>query len=102
MLKRAIKVLDGDNKKEIQPSKEFPEKQKDYNELFPGFKYASEIEPYESVAKLRGDDVFIMQRLDKKYGEDFDKMLMDTKLNYMQWSKSVLKRKHRALKAYEY
>ena len=101
MLKRVNKVLDGD--KTAKPSKEFPEKQKDYNELFPGvFKYASEIEPYESVPKLRGDDLHIMQRLEKKYGDDIDKMFTDIKLNYMQWSKSVLKKKHRALKAYEY
>ena len=36
-----------------------------------------------SVAKLRGDDLFIMQRLVAKYDDDVDKMFRDIKVNYM-------------------
>ena len=84
-------------------SEEFPEKQKDYNTLFPG-KFISEkdIVPYESVPKLHANDLDIMKALVKKYDDDIDEMFKDIKLNYMQWSKSVLKKKHRALSAYEY
>ena len=46
-----------------------------------------------TIAKLRGDDVGIMHRLYKKHGDDVDKMFRDIGLNYMQWSKSELKKK---------
>jgi len=54
--------------------------------------------PGPSVKKLRGDDVFIVKRLVDKYGEEIDRMFMDIKINYMQWSKSELKKK---IKAYQ-
>ena len=51
-----------------------------------------------SVKKLRGDDVHIMKRLIDKYGDNVDRMFMDIKLNYMQWSKGELKIKIKAYK----
>ena len=72
--------------------------QVDPNELFPGvFKHKDEIEPYVSVAKLRGDDVGIMKSLVAKYDDDAGAMSRDIKLNYMQWSKGQCKKN---LKAY--
>ena len=60
--------------------------------MFPGmFKRADEIKPYNSVAKLRGDDVGIMQSLVKKHDDDIGAMARDIKLNYMQWSKGMCK-----------
>jgi len=51
-------------------------------------------------AKLRGDDVFIMERLIKKHSDDFDAMFRDIKLNYMQWSRGQLKTKSKSYFAY--
>eukprot|EP00355_Strombidium_rassoulzadegani_P006234 CAMPEP_0168628166 /NCGR_PEP_ID=MMETSP0449_2-20121227/11694_1 /TAXON_ID=1082188 /ORGANISM="Strombidium rassoulzadegani, Strain ras09" /LENGTH=159 /DNA_ID=CAMNT_0008670557 /DNA_START=56 /DNA_END=532 /DNA_ORIENTATION=- len=65
----------------------------DLNDLFPGqFKSKDEIEEYPSEPKLRGDDLQIVMRLVKKYKDDVDTMFKDIKLNYMQWSKSILKK----------
>jgi len=55
-----------------------------------------DIVPAIPQAKLRGDDIFIMQRLIKKYDDDFDSMFKDIKLNHMQWSKSELKTKYKS------
>ena len=52
--------------------------------MFPGvFQFKSEMKPYASQSKLRGDDLLIMKKLIKKYGEDIDMMAKDIKLNYM-------------------
>ena len=59
-----------------------------------------DIVPAIPQAKLRGDDIFIVERLIKKYDDDFDSMYKDIKLNYMQWSKSELKTKYRSYHAY--
>ena len=53
-----------------------------------------------TIAKLRGDDVHIMERLYAKYGDDVDKMYRDIKINYMQWSPSELRRFLRAYKTH--
>ena len=74
---------------------------RDYNELFPGvFKNQADIVYGPSVAKLRGDDVNIMQRLTKKYKKDVAKMVKDINLNVMQWSKSEMTKKHTAYYAH--
>ena len=79
------------------------EHKRDYNEVFPGvFKSEKDIVYGPSVAKLRGDDLHIMERLVKKYGDDLDKMVRDIKINYMQWSLSEVKKKHEAFHAYKY
>ena len=71
--------------------------QRDYNEIFPGvFKEAKDIVYGPSVAKLRGDDLFIVERLVNKYGDDLGAMARDIKINYMQWSKGELKKKTKA------
>ena len=67
---------------------------RDLSELFPGqFISKDDIEPYSSVAKLRGDDVGIMRKLVKKHGDDISAMFRDIKTNYLQWSKSEIKKK---------
>ena len=68
-------------------------KKRDYTELFPGVFPSKDAAPTPTIAKLRGDDVGIMRRLIKKYGDDVEKMFRDVGLNYMQWSKSELKKK---------
>ena len=80
---------------------EFNETQnKDLTGLFPNIISKDQIKPYVSVAKLRGDDVNIMRRLIEKYDDDFEAMFRDIKLNYMQWAKGELKRKHQAYLAH--
>ena len=69
------------------------EKKRDYTALFPGVFLSKDAAPTPTIAKLRGDDVGIMGRLVKKHGDDTDAMFMDLKLNYMQWSKSELKKR---------
>ena len=54
------------------------------------------------VAKLRGDDLILMRRLVKKHDHDLEAMFRDIKVNVMQWSKSVLTMKLKALESYEY
>ena len=51
---------------------------------------------------MRGDDLIIMEKLVKKYGDDLDKMVRDIKINYMQWSMSEIKKKHAAFHSYTY
>lgn len=60
----------------------------DYLELFPNIPSEKDITRGPSVAKLRGDDVMIVKKLIKKYGDDVDRMFKDIKTNVMQWSKS--------------
>ena len=80
-----------------------PPMEKDFNELFPGvFKDEKDIVRGPGVAKLRGDDLILMRRLVKKHDDDVEAMFRDIKVNYMQWSKSVLTVKIKALKSYEY
>lgn len=43
----------------------------------------------------------IMKKLIKKYGDDFDKMFKDIKMNYMQWTKGQLKKKYGQYKQQE-
>ena len=62
----------------------------DYLELFPNILSEKDITRGPSVAKLRGDDVHIVKKLIKKYGDDVDRMFKDIKTNVMQWSKSQL------------
>ena len=57
------------------------------------FKAQKDIIYGPSVAKLRGDDVGILRKLVAKYQADFTRMHIDIKLNYMQWSKSELRKK---------
>lgn len=76
---------------------------RDYNDIFPGvFKNQKDIVYGPSVAKLRGDDLNIVEKLVAKYGNDLGKMVRDIKLNYMQWSKSEMKKKHAAFFAHKY
>ena len=82
---------------------EKPPLKQDFNELFKGvFKEEKDIVRGPSVAKLRGDDLIIMRRLVKKHSDDVEAMFRDIKVNYMQWSKSELKIKIKALESYEY
>ena len=77
--------------------------EKDFNTLFEGvFQEEKDIVRGPSVAKLRGDDLILMRRLVKKHDHDVDAMFRDIKVNYMQWSKSVLTKKIKALESYEY
>ena len=70
---------------------------KDYNEIFKGhFKAEKDIVRGPSVAKLRGDDITIMKSLIAKHEDDLGAMTKDIKLNYMQWSKSVVATKYKA------
>ena len=70
---------------------------RDYNELFPGcFKNEADIVRGPSVAKLRGDDLLITRELVNKHGDNIKAMTRDIKLNYMQWSKSVVAKMHKA------
>jgi hypothetical protein len=66
------------------------EPKRDYLELFPNIPYEKDVTRGPSVAKLRGDDVHIVGKLIKKYGDDIDRMFKDIKTNVMQWSKSEL------------
>jgi uncharacterized alkaline shock family protein YloU len=66
------------------------EPKNDYLELFPTIMSEKDITRGPSVAKLRGDDVHIVKKLIKKYGDDVDRMFKDIKTNVMQWSKSQL------------
>ena len=66
------------------------EPKNDYLELFPNILSEKDITRGPSVAKLRGDDVHIVKKLIKKYGDDVDRMFKDIKTNVMQWSKSQL------------
>ena len=57
---------------------------KDLTNIFPGQLVRPEdAVPGISQAKLRGDDLFIMERLVNKYDDDFEAMAKNIKLNYM-------------------
>ena len=91
---RDLKAPKGDGFKVFKDNEDM---KVDYTQLFPGvFKYEKDIVRGPSVSKLRGDDVDIMKSLIDKYDDDFDAMFKDIKLNYLQWSKTVLKTKHKA------
>jgi len=52
--------------------------------IFPGqLVRAEDAVPGIAQAKLRGDDLLIMERLVKKHDDDFEAMAKNIKLNYM-------------------
>ena len=94
----ALGLKISENKKE-KPTEHVMKR--DYNEVFPGvFKAEKDITYNPSVAKLRGDDLLITTKLHEKYGEDIDRMFLDIKTNYLQWSKGELAKKLKALKVH--
>lgn len=52
----------------------------------------------ESKAKITQDEGFLVRNLYKKYGEDYNKMVMDHKVNKMQWNANQIKKKFDAYK----
>jgi hypothetical protein len=74
----------------------------DYLELFPNIISEKDVTRGPPEAKLRGDDVHIVRKLIKKYGEDVDRMFRDIKINVMQWSKGELHKKIRAYYAHNH
>lgn len=52
----------------------------------------------EAKPKISQDEGFIVRNLYKKYGENFDRMVMDHKTNVMQWNANQIKKKFDAFK----
>jgi len=52
----------------------------------------------ESKPKITQDEGFLVRNLYKKYGEDYNKMVMDHKVNKMQWNANQIKKKFDAFK----
>lgn len=50
----------------------------------------------ESKPKITQDEGFYVKNLYKKYGENFDKMVMDHKVNKMQWTETQIRKKFNA------
>jgi hypothetical protein len=48
--------------------------------------------------KITQDEGFIVKNLYKKYGEDFERMYMDHKLNKMMWTANQIQKKFEAFK----
>ena len=47
----------------------------------------------QSKSKITDDEKFIVQNLAKKYGTNFDKMMMDHKVNKLQWNPNQIQKK---------
>ena len=52
----------------------------------------------ETKPKITQDEGFIVRNLYKKYGENYDRMVMDHKTNVMQWTANQIKKKFDAFK----
>ena len=52
----------------------------------------------DQKAKITQDEGFIVRNLYKKYGEDYEKMVMDHKVNKMQWTATQIKKKFQDFK----
>ena len=52
----------------------------------------------EAKPKISQDEGFIVRNLYKKYKEDYDRMVMDHKINIMQWNANQIKKKFDAFK----
>jgi len=52
----------------------------------------------ESKPKVTQDEAFLVRNLYKKYAEDYNKMVMDHKINKMQWNANQIKKKFDAFK----
>lgn len=52
----------------------------------------------ENKPKITQDEGFLVRNLYKKYGENFDKMVMDHKTNKLQWTAVQIKKKFEAFK----
>jgi len=52
----------------------------------------------ESKPKITQDEGFYVKNLYKKYGENYEAMVMDHKLNKMQWNANQIKKKFDAYK----
>jgi Ribosome biogenesis protein Nop16 len=87
-----------EQKKPVPKSNRFtkPEPGKaDLAQIF-GLKNEKDIVYEDCVKKLSSDDASMMRQLIRKYGDDFKRMFVDIKLNFMQYSKGQLKAKYRS------
>lgn len=46
--------------------------------------------------KITEDEALIIEKLVKKYGDNWERMKMDIKINYLQWNENQIKKKHDA------
>jgi len=52
----------------------------------------------EQKPKITQDEAFMVRNLYKKYKEDYEKMVMDHKVNKMQWTATQIQKKFQAYK----
>ena len=86
--------MQSDSDNEIKPQKKNSKAAKpDLAKVF-DLKKQEEVKYEECHKKLNSDDVSMMKQLIAKYGNDFKRMFVDIKLNFMQYSKGQLKAKY--------
>jgi hypothetical protein len=84
--KHNLNEIDEEEEKDSTPAEP-----KDLTKLFPEIKSLAESIIEKTAKHLKHDEVQIVERLIKKYGDNnHGKMAKDIKINYLQWSRGQI------------